>query len=173
MSESFENEPAFRYYTSASDAFHDSRRPTATELLERSRRLASESMRAIALQLRRFEGSEPEDAEWLFRRWMDFQFLVVALWRLRMVAVIAASAFDQELPDLKTMRHVSQHLDDYATDHPTKRRAKEARHQRTDRTTAAGSWVLGPEPRHLAWQDSRPPASAYSCWEAVRISPRR
>jgi hypothetical protein len=30
----------------------------------------------------------------------------------------AIKRFDQQLPHLQMMRHVSQHLDDYAIDHP-------------------------------------------------------
>lgn len=134
MTERSEDEPSLADLAdiAAFEAFHDQRRPTTDETLERARRLASESMRAIALQLRRFQSSEPEDTEWHFRRWMDFQFLIIALWRLRTVAEIAAAVndavrhalieFDQDLPDLRRMRNVSQHLDDYATDHPTRRR---------------------------------------------------
>lgn len=113
-------------FIDAYEAFHDGRQPTNQATLERAVRLASESMRAVDLQVRRIRGSEPEDDEWLFRAWMDLQFLIVALWRLRLVGHLAArindgvqkalKVFNREIPDLKLMRDVAQHLDEYAID---------------------------------------------------------
>src|SRR6266571_4771828 len=122
----------------AFEAFHDRRTPSSHDVLERAARLASESMRAVNIQLRRVRSAEPEDSEWMSRVVMDCQFLVVALWRLRTAARIAASvdsdsgngvaralaAFDGQLPELATMRHVGQHLDAYALDHPKRRRQR-------------------------------------------------
>src|SRR6266581_605622 len=68
----------------------------------------------VNIQLLRVRSAEPEDSEWMSRVVMDCQFLVVALWRLRTAARIAASvdsdsgngvaralaAFDGQLPDL-------------------------------------------------------------------------
>lgn len=127
--------PTVREYIAAHEAFHDKRKPTTWQSLDRASRLADEAHRSVRLQIRRVRGQEPEDAEWQFRVWMDFQFLIVALWRLRTVATIAVEIegpaghvakaladFDRRLPDLARMRHVAQHLDDYAVDHPTRRR---------------------------------------------------
>jgi hypothetical protein len=118
-------------FVQAYDAFHDRRRPTGAGTLDRAVRTASESMQGIDLQIRRVRGTEPEDDEWLFRVWMDFQFLIACLWRLRMAGRMAAAAadevraavavFDQEIPDLALMRHVSQHLEEYAVDGPKRR----------------------------------------------------
>jgi hypothetical protein len=82
-----------------------------------------------ALQKRRLKTNEPEDAEFLFRRWADFQFLIVALTRLRRAAKLAAKVptlaapmqialdtFDASLPMLKRMRDIAEHFDDYAVD---------------------------------------------------------
>lgn len=68
---------------------------------------------------------------------MDYQFLIVTLWRLRTAATIATwvaavsdtitsavAEFDRRLPDLARMRHVAQHLDDYAVDDPKRRRQR-------------------------------------------------
>jgi hypothetical protein len=86
-------------------------------------------MWSIELQCRRLNSSEPEDDVFLFRRWADFDYLVVGLTRLRRAATLAAKVpkiraqmveardrFDAELPDLKRMRDVAEHVDDYAVD---------------------------------------------------------
>jgi hypothetical protein len=86
-------------------------------------------MWTIALQVRRLRTKEPEDGEFLFRKWADFQFLIVALWRLRRTAELASRvpeiagqirhaiiAFDTVIPDLKKMRDVAEHFDEYALD---------------------------------------------------------
>jgi hypothetical protein len=116
-------------FVQAFDAFHDARRPTGADTLDRAVRLASESMRGVDLQIRRVRSVEPEDDEWLSRVWMDFQFLIVCLWRLRlagrMTAAVevraAVATFDREIPDLALMRHVSQHLDEYGVEGPKRR----------------------------------------------------
>ena len=72
---------------------------------------------------------EPEDSAFVFRKWADFGFLIVALTRLRRAASLAANLpeaksvlgkalkeFDASLPDLKRMRDVAEHIDDYAID---------------------------------------------------------
>jgi len=104
-------------------------KPAPEETYERARRLANFWMWTIRLQCRRIQSGESEDKEFLFRKWADFDFLIVALSRLRRTAVLATSAhtiepqikkaieeFDLTLPDLKTMRDTAEHIDDYATD---------------------------------------------------------
>jgi hypothetical protein len=72
---------------------------------------------------------EPEDGNFVLRRWADFDFLIVALTRLRQAARLAAKVpqlqasldtalvqFDEALPNLKKMRDVAEHIDDYALD---------------------------------------------------------
>ena len=121
----------------AHEQFHDDRAPTDLQTLERSVRFAREAVRGVELQLRRVRGVEPEDDEWLFRVWTDIQFLITALWQLRLAARLAASTdlaadvatralnrFDDRLPDLATMRHVAQHLDAYAVDDPNRRQRR-------------------------------------------------
>jgi hypothetical protein len=86
-------------------------------------------MWSIEVQCRRLEAVEPEDAEFVLRRWADFDFLIVALTRLRRAAWLAVKIpqlqasldtalvqFDKALPDLKKMRDVAEHIDDYALD---------------------------------------------------------
>lgn len=103
--------------------------PSPEAIYERARRLANLAVWTVALQHRRLRTTEPEDGEFLFRRWADFQFLIVALTRCRRAAVLATKvariedsmkaaiqAFDAALPMLKNMRDVAEHFDDYAVD---------------------------------------------------------
>jgi hypothetical protein len=103
--------------------------PTPAATYERACRLANVAMWTIALQERRLRTKEPEDGEFIFRKWADFQFLIVALWRLRRAAELASKvpkiavqirhaieAFDEAIPDLKLMRDVAEHIDEYALD---------------------------------------------------------
>jgi hypothetical protein len=103
--------------------------PSHAATYERARRLANLAMWTVALQRRRLKTHEPEDGEFLFRRWADFQFLIVALTRLRRAATLAATvptvksairialaSFDAALPTLKNMRDIAEHFDDYALD---------------------------------------------------------
>jgi hypothetical protein len=98
-------------------------------IYERARRLANKSLWAIDLQCRRLNSTEAEDTEFVFRKWTDFDFLIVSLTRLRRAAQLAASVpevhsplsvalgeFDRSLPHLKKMRDVAEHIDDYAKD---------------------------------------------------------
>jgi hypothetical protein len=75
------------------------------------------------------ESSEPEDKDFIFRKWADIDFFIVSLVRLRHAATLAAAVpairdhvqaalkeFDTQLPQLKTMRDVAEHFEDYALD---------------------------------------------------------
>lgn len=103
--------------------------PTAAATYERARRLASIAIWAVQLQSRRLRAAEPEDADFVLRKWADFDFMVVALVRLRRAARLAAQVpelessllaaietFDSTLPGLKRFRNVAEHIDDYAVD---------------------------------------------------------
>ena len=104
-------------------------KPEPEATFERARRLANLSMWTVSLQCRRLRTHEPEDNDFVFRRLADFDFLVVALTRLRRAAVIAAKVqetkqivsdavklFDLALPGLKKIRDVAEHIDEYAVD---------------------------------------------------------
>lgn len=97
------------------------------ELYERSRRLSNIAVWTVEMQSNRLKRNESEDAKFTFRFWADLQFLIVALSRLRRAAQLAADvpelkirveqaidAFDSSMPDLKKMRNVAEHIDDYA-----------------------------------------------------------
>ncbi len=103
--------------------------PTSRATYERARRLANLSMWIIRLQCRRLSTSEPEDNVFVFRIWADFEFLIVALTRLRRAAKLASgipeiqkvmlqalNSFDSALPHLKKFRDVAEHFDEYAVD---------------------------------------------------------
>lgn len=93
--------------------------PSDAATAERAPSLADEAVHMVALQRRRLQSDEPEDETFIFRRWADFQFLIISLRRLRLAALLAArpetnraviekaiSEFDEALPDLQTMRNV-------------------------------------------------------------------
>jgi hypothetical protein len=101
--------------------------PSDAAIMERAHSLASEAIHMVALQRRRLQSDEPEDEIFVFRRWADFQFLVVSLRRLRRAGVLAAKPeasrpaiegaigeFDEALPHLQRMRNVGEHVDEYA-----------------------------------------------------------
>lgn len=104
-------------------------KPTDAAVLERAYSLINEALHAVALQRRRVRSSEPEDNDFVSRYWVDLQFLIVALRRLRRAAelashvpavkeklVTALKRFDDDIPGLKTMRNVGEHIDAYALD---------------------------------------------------------
>ncbi|MDQ1087191.1 hypothetical protein [Siphonobacter sp. SORGH_AS_1065] len=95
--------------------------------LERALSLSNLAIFTIELQHRRLQTAEAEDEEFIFRWMSDLEFLIIALIRLQKAAFIAASVpsvkkkinraiaeFNQSLPDLKKMRDVIAHIDDYA-----------------------------------------------------------
>jgi hypothetical protein len=103
--------------------------PSEEATIERAASMAGEAVRMVALQRRRLRSVEPEDEEFVFRRWADFQFMLVSLVRLRHAALLAAKprltrehincavvSFDAALPAMRGMRNVGEHLDEYALD---------------------------------------------------------
>jgi hypothetical protein len=86
---------------------------------------AHEALKAADVQLQRARTEDPDIggmAQW----WIDLQFFVVALRRLRRSAELAAeiqtpdaikaaiSDFDDALPKLGLLRNVGEHIDDYS-----------------------------------------------------------
>lgn len=144
-----------REFVTAHEAFHDAHPPTQLAILERAVRLGSDSLWGLGVQVRRLRSSEPENEEWWARVWLDFQFLIVVLWRMRQSGVLALSAgtaterlraalnrFDQQLPDLKRMRDVAQHFDEYAVDGPGRRHTRPGRDDKVGRRLLeVGSWT--------------------------------
>ncbi|RIK76749.1 hypothetical protein DCC62_10905 [candidate division KSB1 bacterium] len=102
-------------------------KPTTAATYERARRLAILSILAVNLQSRRSNTSEPEDTVSVFRRWSDFDFLIIALTRSRRAVKLAATIpeiqpvlesaldeFDFSLAELKKLRDVAEQINDYA-----------------------------------------------------------
>ena len=103
-------------------------------ILERARSFANEAMWTIALQRRRARSTEPEDHKFASRWWVDLQFLIVALRRLRRAAELASRVssvapliesamrdFDAAVPQLFLFRNVGEHIDDYLLGGPKRR----------------------------------------------------
>ncbi|WP_175824505.1 hypothetical protein [Burkholderia cepacia] len=122
--------------------------PSEAAMLERMLSLCNQACFTVALQHRRLQTTEPEDAVFVFRWWSDLQFLVVALRRMRRAAAIgvrvpsvsekidrAIDSFDRKLPDLAKMRNIGEHVDEYAVDAP-KRRYADVERQRLQ----VGTW---------------------------------
>lgn len=65
--------------------------PSDAAIMERAHSLASEAIHMVALQRRRLKSDEPEAESFVFRRWADFQFLVVSLRRLRQTGRVVVS----------------------------------------------------------------------------------
>ncbi|MGA9376216.1 MAG: hypothetical protein WBV64_14545 [Mycobacterium sp.] len=122
------------------EAFWDSALPTDAAVLQRAARLGNDAMLAIRMQLDRIAAGPSqhgEDGYWAV--FIDVDFLIASLWRMRQAGVLAKSrigrwwapldAFDQALPDLKLMRDVSQHISEYGIDGD----GRKATHPRTGR----------------------------------------
>ena len=103
--------------------------PSPAATLERAASLVNEALWTVALQRRRLRTSEPEDEDFIFRPWADWQFFVVALTRARQGAMIATRVddvsdavraairrFDDAVPGLRVLRNVAEHIDEYAVD---------------------------------------------------------
>jgi hypothetical protein len=113
-------------FIEAIEKFHNARSPSKSEVLERAARLAGASLRTVRLQIRRIRSQEPEDEEWILRPWADCLYLVQALWGMKLAGDVAASKdssvksavtdFVTSCGDLEVMRHVAQHLDNFALD---------------------------------------------------------
>lgn len=119
-------------------------------ILERCKRLANHAMWTVKLQWRRVRGKEPEDSEFVFRWWADLQFFILSLYRLRTAAKIALNVsdkeissriataikeFDRQVPELKKLRDIGEHIDSYAIDSPKRQRKDIDRKQ-----LEVGSW---------------------------------
>ncbi|PIP73131.1 MAG: hypothetical protein COW88_02885 [Candidatus Lloydbacteria bacterium CG22_combo_CG10-13_8_21_14_all_47_15] len=164
-------------YISVKLQIGNNRPPSDAAVIERSWSLMNESMRAIDLQIRRLRSSEPEDAEFVFRWWVDLQFLIVALRRLRRATELAArvttaksvftdaiAQFDRDLPMLAKMRNVGEHIDDYAVD------SKNRRHKDVERFSLQVGSFDGTTYKWLGEDLNIDEAQsvAIRLWEAVR-----
>lgn len=103
-------------------------KPSAAATLERAHSFANEAIHAVALQRKRLRYARFDQA-FPCKQWVDWKFLIVALWRLRLAAKIAAKVpgakrnidaaiaeFDKAIPGLRVMRDADEHVDAYAVD---------------------------------------------------------
>ncbi|QSM92974.1 hypothetical protein I3U40_18125 [Mycobacteroides abscessus subsp. abscessus] len=109
------------------EAYWDSATPTDAAVLQRAARLGNDAMMAIRMQLDRIAAGPSQHGEdGYLAVFIDVDFLIAALWRMRQAGVLAKSrigrwwapldTFDRALPDLKVMRDVSQHIAEYGID---------------------------------------------------------
>ncbi|CUR52811.1 protein of unknown function [Nitrosotalea devaniterrae] len=98
-------------------------------ILERSYIFCNETMHTISLQVRRLQTTEPEDSEFIFRKWADLRFLILSLDRLYKATGIALNVksisndvqkarqeFRNSMPFLKNLRDIGEHFDSYSMD---------------------------------------------------------
>ena len=91
-------------------------------LYEDGRSLANIAVWSVILQVKRLETSDTENSDFVQQPLADFHFLISALTRLRNAAELiskvaplssAIEKFDTALPDLKNIRNILEHIDDY------------------------------------------------------------
>jgi hypothetical protein len=119
--------------------------------------------------------------------WADWGFFVIALWRLRRCALIACrtrfgraevragiDVFDAALPDLKLMRDISEHIDEYAVDSPKRHDPRISRKE-----LQVGSWTDSTFTWHLLIGETGAPRvldadvafdAAHDLYSAVRAA---
>lgn len=92
---------------------------------------------AVRRQIERLREFDLHDAYERARREADTQFLLVAMWRLRIAAEMAQdlvdhsplvtealSGFDEAFPRLRNLRHVLMHYDNYLLENTKRRNAR-------------------------------------------------
>ena len=91
-------------------------------IYEDARNMANIAVWGIELQIQRLRRVESELEEFVMQPVIDFHFLVTALSRLRITAEMiskicdlssAINAFDKSLPDLRAIRNILEHIDEY------------------------------------------------------------
>jgi hypothetical protein len=103
-------------------------RPSDLVILDRALTFAHEAFKAADVQLRRARTEEDASIGGIVQWWIDLQFFIVALRRLRRSAELAQRVqrgrvikaaierFDEALPKLELLRNVGEHIDDYSLD---------------------------------------------------------
>src|SRR5436309_1365343 len=102
--------------------------PSLGHQLETAKFVSTQAMHSVRLQWERSQREESDDNSWggsAFRQEADLQYFLIALRRLRRVAARVEEitqdtdlsqgleAFDAALPDVKRMRDVDEHIDEY------------------------------------------------------------
>ena len=140
------------------EAYWDQTEPTASGILVRAARIANEAGIGVMMQLDRIQlGQGSRDADALQRVPIDIEFLIASLWKMRLAGKLAESVigrawpalheFDAALPDLKLMRDVVQHIDEYGQDGVRRRHVSPGTGQRIGRrwlhTMSLGEQTFG------------------------------
>jgi hypothetical protein len=109
------------------ETYWDQTKPTGRAILERAARLANDAAVAVEMQLGRIrEGLRSGDPDAFWKVLIDVEFLIASLWKMRLAGKLAQPVmgqkwsalreFDTAVPDLKLMRDVMQHVDEYGRD---------------------------------------------------------
>lgn len=94
--------------------------------------VANDAALAIDMQLGRIRGGfHSKDPDTVWNVLIDIEFLISSLWKMRLAGKLALSVtgrswtalhdFDVAVPNLKLMRDVMQHLDEYGRDGDSRR----------------------------------------------------
>jgi hypothetical protein len=91
-------------------------------IYEDARNMANIAVWGVQLQISRLKKSENEIEEFVMQQVIDFHFLIIILSRLNLAAEmvskiydlkIAIKKFNESVPDLKAIRNVLEHIDEY------------------------------------------------------------
>ncbi|MEW8521640.1 MAG: hypothetical protein AB2552_01165 [Candidatus Thiodiazotropha endolucinida] len=91
-------------------------------IFEDAKNMANIAVWGVELQIKRLNSQKNEISEFVMQPVVDFHFLIVALTRLRQAASLvskisdiksAIATFDNAIPDLRTVRNILEHIDEY------------------------------------------------------------
>ena len=126
------------------ETYWDQTEPTSPAILARAAQLANEAVVAVDMQLGRIRsGLRSRDPDAFWSVLIDIEFFIATLWKLRLAGNLAHSVmghswtalrdFDRAVPDLKLMRDVTQHVDEYGRDGDRRRHSSPTTQQRIGR----------------------------------------
>jgi len=109
------------------ESYWDNMEPTGAAVLARAARLANDAAVAVALQIGRIrDGFNSRDPDAFWTALIDVEFLISSLWKMHLAGKLTQSVqgqdwtpldeFDRAVPNLKLMRDVIQHVDEYGRD---------------------------------------------------------
>ena len=91
-------------------------------IFEDAKNMANIAVWGVELQIKRLQSQKNEISDFVMQPVVDFHFLIVALTRLRQSASLvskisdistAINTFDSAIPDLRTVRNILEHIDEY------------------------------------------------------------
>lgn len=145
-----------REFLHAWETHWDQTPPSGPAILRRAARLANDAAAAVDLQLGRIRAEvDSADPDAFWTALIDAEFLVASLWKTRLAGRLAQwvqgedwaglREFDQALPDLKRMRDVTQHVDEYGRDAESRRHDHPRTGQRVGRRSLHSQMSIGRE----------------------------